>query len=586
MLKSATPAQLETIVQEKDLRSIVTGLLNDTVQNSKADKVVLDLLKNSPIFKNLGSVTGDLKELLALLPKAEGKVAPTHQALSTFLTKMEQMEPALLQRQINNSGIFLESKLAMQSDPKAEVKNVLTQLLGLLKQSDTVPAKKVMQNIKAILANEQMFIKGDSTPAKPLSSALKNIVEELQKGVRNSDPVRSGAVEQLVEKLLPFTQANAQNLTATTPLSSNRLQNLFTQLKHELIRGSVPGVKAVLQQIDQLAAKVASMTPSPLPQQEFPKQLQRVEVQLQALLQQNSTLSSKPLLEVVEQLKGVIQTITTKPDAMPFSTVEKLLNTILTQLPINQEAQMKPLTSLIETILMNRPATFIEQLVTQKLPQEIRTVIDQLSVLKHQGDAVYSKEVSTLVEKLTPFMKAESLSSQTVMRENLSHDVKALLLQVGDEVQKAALPNTSDIMKQLDKLMMQIDYYQLMSHLSSSSALYMPFVWEELEEGSLVFKKGKDDNFYCEINLQLKEYGELNLMLVLYDENQINIRAYTEKPELKAKLIEQMPILRSALTGVDIMPRQIRIFEMKEDEKSNGYGEQGSSMDLGFEVKV
>ncbi len=586
VLKNATPKQLETIVREKDLRSVVSGLLNDTLQSSKADKVVLDLLKNSPIFKNLSSVTGDLKQLLNLLPKVEGKLTPIHQTLNAFLSKMEQMDPALLQRQINNSGVFLESKLAMSADPKAEVKTMLTQLLSPLKQSDTVLAKSLMHDIKAVLANEQLFIKGDSVPVKALSALLQNIVGQLQQGIQTSDPIRSGLIEQLVEKLLPFTQTDVKNLTTTATLSSNRLQNLFTQLKHELIRSNIPDVKALLQQISQLSAKVSSVSTGQTVTQELSKQLQRVEVQLQTLLQQRSIPSSKPILESLEQLKGMLQTIMTKPDSTPFSSVEKLLNTLTAQLPVSQDIPIKSLPSLIETILMNRPAASVEQLAALKIPQEVRTLLDQLSVLKYQGDAIYSKEVSELMQKLTPFTKAENLLGTTIIKENLSHDVKALLLQMGDEVQKATLPNTSEIMKQMDKLMMQIDYYQLLSHLSSSSALYMPFIWEELEQGSLAFKKGNEDNFYCEIDLQLKEYGELNLMLVLYEENQLNIRAYTEKAKLKEKLIEQMPLLRSALASVNIMPRQIRIFEMQEAEKAQGYDNRDSSVDMGFEVKA
>ncbi|MFZ2888872.1 flagellar hook-length control protein FliK, partial [Sulfuricurvum sp.] len=142
--------------------------------------------------------------------------------------------------------------------------------------------------------------------------------------------------------------------------------------------------------------------------------------------------------------------------------------------------------------------------------------------------------------------------------------------------------------EQTDKLLTQIDYHQLTSYLCASNSIYIPFSWDQLEEGSLNFKKTADKKFYCEINLRLKEYGELNLMMALYAGNQLEIQAHTEKPELKTLIQDNIGELRSLLINAELTPRSIRVFEMRENLSpiSKGYSGYQHKSDLGFEVRV
>lgn len=104
----------------------------------------------------------------------------------------------------------------------------------------------------------------------------------------------------------------------------------------------------------------------------------------------------------------------------------------------------------------------------------------------------------------------------------------------------------------------------------------------------MAFKKTADKKFYCEINLRLKEYGELDLMMALYDQNQLEIQAHTEKAELKEVLMENLPELRTLLIDAGLTPRRIRIFEAKESATplSETYIAHEDDSDLGFEVTV
>jgi flagellar hook-length control protein FliK len=173
------------------------------------------------------------------------------------------------------------------------------------------------------------------------------------------------------------------------------------------------------------------------------------------------------------------------------------------------------------------------------------------------------------------------------VKDVIANDLKSVLLQAGSEVTKSSHPNQSEILRHIDKLTLTIDYHQLVSHLSNSTSLSLPFSYEQLQEGHIEFKRDKENRFYCDINLKLKEYGELNLKLTLYDKNQLNIHIYSNNAEFKEMIKENIPSLRSALIENQITPREIRLFEPKtESKKFSPYETQAHPIDVGFEVKV
>ena len=181
--------------------------------------------------------------------------------------------------------------------------------------------------------------------------------------------------------------------------------------------------------------------------------------------------------------------------------------------------------------------------------------------------------------------KLKNASAQNI-KEIISNDLKSILLQASDEIANSSNPNKSDILKQVDKLLLQIDYHQLLSHLSNSSSLYIPFSWEQLQEGHIELKKDKEDRFYCDIDLKLKEYGALNLKLTLYDENQLNIHIYSDSSDLKEMIKENISSLRSSLIESQITPREIRLFDSVKKSEPSPYENSDKPIDLGFEVKV
>ncbi|MDP3300368.1 MAG: flagellar hook-length control protein FliK [Sulfuricurvum sp.] len=204
----------------------------------------------------------------------------------------------------------------------------------------------------------------------------------------------------------------------------------------------------------------------------------------------------------------------------------------------------------------------------------------------HQAKAV--EEVHVSIKQLASFTKPEHLLIQTQLEEHLGHDIKSQLMQLSDDIKALSTPIFNDLQTQIDKLVTHIDYHQLLSHLDGSNTLYFPFSWDMLEEGSLAFKKREEKKFYCEVHLQLKEYGKIDLMMALYEGNQLEIQAHTQNPEFKKLIQEHLGTLRTLLTQAGINPRTIRVYDATESQapSKSAYAPEDTDFQSGFEVKV
>ena len=402
VLQNASPRELETLSTGKDLKSILNALLKGSSQNGAGDKTLLTLLKNNPTFKELGSITSSVKELIQTL-KQDKNPLPLEKQLGTFLSDIKDISEKSLKTKIENSGIYLESKLKNAQTPKVEVRELLNDL------------SKMMQDTK--LPN-----------VKLLNGALKETLSsELFKNVSNAD--------------------------------------LLTN------------VKADLSSLTELSKKV--------------------------------------------------------------------------------------------------------QNVVEKFEQRINSNVDRNV---NPNDVLFSKETKTLLDKITLLSKPEQLQNQTRVKDMLSQDLKAILLKTHEEISASSHPNKQELLKHIDKLSLQIDYHQLLSHLSNASSLYIPYSWEALEDGNITIKKAKDDKFFTDIELQLKDYGELKLRLGMFEGKQLNINVTAQSEELKNIFKENLPMLKQQLFAVGITPKEIRFLE--DSSKTEAYSNPSSNLEMGFEVKA
>ena len=400
VIKDATSKELLNLSQNKDLKSIMNSLLKQTRESSSSDKTLLNLLKNNPTLKNLGSISGNIKALLQSV-QSDKNPLPIEKQLKSFLVNIKDLSEPILKEKIQNSGVFLESKLKNAQNPQVELKEILQTLTKELKSSKIFNVTVLNEKLTEIL---------------------------------NTKPI-----------------ANASN-------------------------------RALLQLLQESSKDLTSL--------------------------------SKTIKDVTKQLL---------------------------------EHQ-------------NNPA--------------------------NKADVINSKTVITQLHKLTNFDTPAKLTPNYHVEKIAQEDIKAILAKTTEQLGKSDHPQKADILKHIDKLSLQIDYHQLVSHLSNASSLYIPFEWNEMKEGQISVKKEQDDKFTVDIDLKLQEYGELNIKLALYEKNQLNIRIYSNHQDFKNIIKENIASLRSSLIENGITPREIRLLDKNRQEAPSPYEQNEQNIQVGFEVKA
>lgn len=502
VLSNASQSELETLAQGKDLKSILNTILKQSTDATSTNKELLALVKNNPTLKNLGSVTTTIQDLLNSL-KSDDKQLPIEKTLKTFLADIKDLKGLDLKYKLENSGIFLESKLKNVTNPQIDLKNTLISLAKTLQNNPSAENRTIANEIKVLLNTEAL--KSASTTdiennkklstkvLEKLSAGVQSLVTKLRSSLKNADTIHSPNLINALKKL--EYQVESKTLT----LENFKLNTIIDSLK---------------------------------------------EVSLQ--MNKSFTIESKGILNALEKiftaLKNVEQTTTT-------------------------------------------PKAILDQFLEKNIPQDILKLSETIKSAILKSDPIFSKDTMILLNKLESLNTPQTLNTQNNVKEILSQDLKAVLLQTTEEVIKQTHPNQVDILKHIDKLSLQIDNYQLLSHLSNGTSLFLPFSWDMLEDGNIEMKKDDDEKFYCDIHLKLKEYGPVNIKLTLYQKNQLNLHIYSSHQVFKELMKEAIPSLRSALIDEQITPREIRIFDTPISINSSPYTKQDEHIHMGFEVK-
>ncbi len=202
------------------------------------------------------------------------------------------------------------------------------------------------------------------------------------------------------------------------------------------------------------------------------------------------------------------------------------------------------------------------------------------------------KNLKELINKSGIFLESKILKQTTNNNQNLlnniNSDIKTLLLKMKQEVSNNMNMKTQEVSKQIDKLLFQIDYYQLLSITSNSHYLYIPFLWDILEDGNIYIKQVKKDKFYCRINLCLKNYGQTDLLLVLYDKNKLDLRINTSQNDFKTLIQKNIQILKKAFNNTKLSLTNIKVSNLnvnEQENKSNIY-KKDDDLDFGFNIKA
>ena len=269
-----------------------------------------------------------------------------------------------------------------------------------------------------------------------------------------------------------------------------------------------------------------------------------LEVQLkQTLLNflQNLANNSGTKTEILDMLKSTNL-------FKDFSSASSLLKSILSGIQSNPTLQNH--SSPIQSLLTN-----IENLNSENLKQN----------LSNSG----------------VFLESKLLQNQ---RQNISTDLKAVLLNLKQDLE--VMPaSDKELLRQVDKMLIQIDYYQLLSLTSNTQFSYLPFDWDMLDEGDISFYKDEEE-FVCNIKLQLKEFGELEVSLRLIDDRTLSINFFIEDEDFKEILRENFPKLKQNLAKQGLSLSNLSLKDIKKEQKEDNPYSSNNTLSINLDIRV
>ena len=486
--------------------SILKEVLNSIKDGTKSNSTLENILKNSTAFKDLGNLSSNLSSLLESI-KDDESLQKFKPLLENFLKNIKDVTADNLKEQIKNSGIFLENKLS--SNPNAKLENLLQNISNLLKTIDTPEAKNSSQIIDNILKN---IPKDGSLKSSELVNNLKTLVNSLQNLSNSLNPNQTQTLNNLANELKNFIQngvmieSKTENLVPKTQTQTPQTEDV--NIENTQIKNLINNqVKELLTQIKQ------------------------------DLTQNQNIIQNKNILPLIDKLISL-------PDL--FSKSEAILNSV-------QNTNISNFS--------NNFATNLNPLLTA-LKESLQAINPKNIEIQNQ--------INSLIKKVENIIQEYTNNNLDNPKDNqkLDNDFKSILLKMQDEVAQKTDIKSQDSLKTINNLLTQIDMQQLTSLVSNSNFVYIPFFWEMLEDGTVEIKEKEEDKFFCQIKLTLKDFGKIDLMLSMYDENKLDMTIYAQREHFKVTLRDNLQKLKLALNEANIIPMNVKLLDMKEESET------------------
>ena len=486
--------------------SILKEVLNSIKDGTKSNSTLENILKNSTAFKDLGNLSSNLSSLLESI-KDDESLQKFKPLLESFLKNIKDVTADNLKEQIKNSGIFLENKLS--SNPNAKLENLLQNISNLIKTIDTPEAKNSSQIIDNILKN---IPKDGSLKSSELVNNLKTLVNSLQNLSNSLNPNQTQTLNNLANELKNFIQ-NGVMIESKT---ENIVPKTLTQTPQT-------------EDVDVANTQIKNL---------INNQVKELLTQIkQDLTQNQNIIQNKNILPLIDKLISL-------PDL--FSKSEAILNSV-------QNTNISNFS--------NNFATNLNPLLTA-LKESLQAISPKNIEIQNQ--------INSLIKKVENIIQEYTNNNLDNPKDNqkLDNDFKSILLKMQDEVAQKTDIKSQDSLKTINNLLTQIDMQQLTSLVSNSNFVYIPFFWEMLEDGTVEIKEKEEDKFFCQIKLTLKDFGKIDLMLSMYDENKLDMTIYAQREHFKVTLRDNLQKLKLALNEANIIPMHIKLLDMKEESEN------------------
>ncbi len=217
--------------------------------------------------------------------------------------------------------------------------------------------------------------------------------------------------------------------------------------------------------------------------------------------------------------------------------------------------------------------TIFELLQKSSLDKSSSKLLENLPLHVEQLDGDKIKEQIKnsglfLESKLAKIVKNGINSESNLVQKILSNDIKASLLSLKHSLSQDNSQNSKVILQKVENVLSQINYYQLISYATNSIFIYLPLFFKDMQEGQLKIKRLKQKRYFCEINLKLKEFGEIELFIMLFDDVNINISFFALNGIFLEKVKQNLTLLKKGIKSVGLKISNIYMYDTLKDKKS------------------
>ncbi|HEC1790337.1 TPA: flagellar hook-length control protein FliK [Campylobacter lari] len=595
---------------DQKLQELLNKLLDQIKTNKDPD---LAILKNHKDLNFAPNFANELKKLQAELSK-NPKFEKLLKVLEDLVKPAKDINNKNLSSLVKNSGVFLEAKLN-HSLKEQNLPQSFFNLLNTIKGATSENLKRDISNLDLknldttstlkelihILQNHKKDnkISLENTNYKTLFKLFDKI--ENFKNYINKNP---NSISQ--EKLQNIANNFIKNLNKNLALINKELakpENIKIQNTHILkeLSQSIKDLITLLKDIKNHKNKT-EITQENLNKTPHTKDIKE-ELKEEIKTPQKNTEDKKETQQKQESMTKDKEIQNTKEEKIPQKNTEDLnkndnksqnLQTNNTKLEdIFKSTSGKILLEDIFKQNVSKNLNFSQNLqeeLLNNLNKELGLIGRKLNeVLKALDPKNYEaknslddiKNIEKKLElsikdlgKITPKDTAE-ISSE------LQKDIKSTLLQVSNLAKN--LDNES-ILNQANRLIAQLEFNQLLSLANNSIHTFLPFFWDDLEKSNVVFKRGKKDKFYAQINLEFEKLGKINVFLSLSNDKYIDINMMIENANFRKKLYERAHELKKALVKVGLLSSNFFISDIVKSKFHNQ--EEYNDFNMGFDTRA
>jgi len=231
-----------------------------------------------------------------------------------------------------------------------------------------------------------------------------------------------------------------------------------------------------------------------------------------------------------------------------------------------KQEDLKLLEEIFRALPDRLKAAFPQFLSLEKIMPEIEKLNSELLKKTVEDSGVlFETKLKLAVQEGSP----EKLNSLLA-----SGDHKLELLKLKASLQDAQIISAlrsvgikpSEVDGVVDRLIKNMEFFQITSQVNDAVYTFLPLTWQELREGELSFKKGRDgrgESYTCDINLDLDPAGKLSVAVTLHEGN-FFVTFYAAQENLKQMIDDGRESLEKKFRDAGLPLKAINIATKQE----------------------